>query len=111
TIPLSVSVRLGGAAMQPQPVQPLPSVPALPPTPIAHDPQAIVSAARRELGSRAEVLQVRLGYVFKDGWITNERALVVTVRQKQTPAALREARISALPETYMGLPVEVTNPS
>jgi hypothetical protein len=57
------------------------------------------------------VLNVRLGYVFKDGWITNERALVVTVQQRQPPAALREARIPALPETYLGLPVEVTNPS
>jgi hypothetical protein len=112
TIPLSVSIRLGGAAALPlQPAQLPPSAPTLPAAPVAQDALAILSAAQRELGRRAEVLQIRLGYVFKDGWITNERALVVTVRQKQTPAALREARIAELPELYMGLPVEVTNPS
>jgi V8-like Glu-specific endopeptidase len=120
TIPFSVSIRLGNvAAIQPayaQPIthpsaQPPVSTPVPTPTPVANDPHSILSLARRELGSRADVLTVRLGYVFKDGWITNERALVVTVRQKQTPAALREARIPPLPETYMGLPIEVTNPS
>ncbi|MEN3332217.1 MAG: hypothetical protein V7641_1582 [Blastocatellia bacterium] len=121
TIPLSVSIRLGAAATPATVAQPktdvvtppaiLSSTPTPVPPPVSSDPQSILSAARRELGARADVLSVRLGYAFKEGWITNERALVITVRQKHSPAALREAGISPLPETYMGLPIEVTNPA
>lgn len=123
TIPLSVSIKLCGAganhenptagglavagnqtnATLPPPDQPAPS-----PT---SEPNEILAAAKREIGSRADVVNVRLGYVFKNGWITSERAVVVTVRQKLSNVALSESRISPLPETYMGLPVEVTNPT
>jgi V8-like Glu-specific endopeptidase len=127
TIPLSVSIRLGAVTSAAPPVAAttppaMPGVPdrTLPSQPTvsgpvsavpSYDLDAIVESARRELGSRADVLDVELGYVFKNGWITNDRALVITVRQKMTPAALREARVSPLPETFFGLPVEVINPS
>jgi V8-like Glu-specific endopeptidase len=75
------------------------------------DPDAIVEAAKQEIGSRTDVLDVRLGYVFRNGWITKDRAIVVTVRQKLSPAKLQTANIAALPEMFRGLPVEVTNPS
>ena len=57
------------------------------------------------------MLRVRLGYVFKNGWITKEPAVVVTVTRKQPLASLREANIAPLPESFRGLPVEVTNPT
>ena len=63
------------------------------------------------LGQRADVLNVRLGWVFRDGWITDERAWVVTVAQKLTPAELHAAGRALLPETFQGLPVEVTGPA
>jgi V8-like Glu-specific endopeptidase len=123
TIPLSVSIRLGEIGSV-QPVTPSQLVP----TPRADDTgltvaepsnilapmtdaDAILESTKQTFGNRADVLDVRLGYVFKDDWITNERALVITVRQKQSLAALREARISPLPESFMGMPVEVTNPT
>jgi V8-like Glu-specific endopeptidase len=71
----------------------------------------VLAAATRELAGRADVLGVRLGYVFKNGWITKDPALVVTVARKQPLAALRESSISPLPESFSGLPVEVTNPT
>jgi V8-like Glu-specific endopeptidase len=123
TIPLSISVRVGGqggvqpvaapaAVPAPTTLAAIPTGPAIPAVAAAAspDPESVVQAARRELGSRADVLDVRLGYVFRDGWITKDRALVVTVRQKTSPAALREARIPLLPKTYQGLPVQVCNP-
>ena len=67
--------------------------------------------AQRTLGQRPDVLRVRLGWVFRDGWITDERALVVTVRRKLTPAELQAAGRELLPETFQGLPVEVTGPT
>lgn len=119
TVPISVSIRVGdlGAVSKPAAVADV-SVVAPPPvsTPdtvasTSKTPDEILEAARREIGGRADVIGMRLGYVFKDGWITDERALVVTVRQKHTLAELREAGIPALPETFQGLPVEVTNPT
>jgi V8-like Glu-specific endopeptidase len=118
TIPLSVSVRLGGAATPapaPVPSEPVPSdvaPPAGPEVPVAAgDEEEILEAADREFGGRSDVLDVDLGYVFESGWITDTRALVVTVRKRRTPAELREAGVPPLPETFMGLPVEVVNPS
>ena len=71
----------------------------------------VLADARATLGQRADVLNVRLGWVFRDGWITDERALVVTVAQKLTPAELHAAGRELLPETFQGLPVEVTGPT
>ena len=72
---------------------------------------AVLADAQGTLGQRADVLNVRLGWVFRDGWITDERALVVTVRQKLTPAELHAAGREPLPETFGGLPVEITGPT
>ncbi len=121
-IPLRVTIGLGGATtMAGQPSGGVPGVTVAPPLPAPRppspagisplSPEAIVEAARSELGARNDVLGVRLGWVFKNGWITDERALVVTVPRKMTPAAMGEARISSLPETYRGLPVEVVEPT
>lgn len=73
--------------------------------------ESVLAAARRELGKRDDVLGVRLGYRFRNGWITKERALVVTVRQRLSPAELRERHVMELPETYRGLPIDVANPT
>ena len=116
TVPISVSIRVGDLASISQPAAAdvtvvSPNVVNLSTTVSSDNADEILEAAKREMGGRADVLRVRLGYVFKDGWITDERALVVTVRQKHSLAELRAAHIPALPETFMGLPVEVTNPT
>jgi V8-like Glu-specific endopeptidase len=72
---------------------------------------SILDAAKRELGSREDVLSVELGYVFKNSWITDERALVVTRSLKRKALKMREAGMPELPNKFQGLPVEVTNPS
>lgn len=41
-----------------------------------------VTQYREELLRRTDVVGVRAGYRFKDGWITDERAVVITVRYK-----------------------------
>ena len=114
SIPLTISIRVGGegpsASVATPP--PPPVIPAQPPAPPpSTSPNSILAAAQKELGQRADVLAVRMGYVFKDGWITKDRAIVVTVRRRHSPAALKEASIDPLPLTFQGLPVEVTNPT
>ncbi len=75
------------------------------------DLTAVLAEAQETLGRRPDVLGVRLGWLFRHGWITDARALVVTVRQKLTPAELSAAEHTPLPETFRGLPVEVTGPT
>jgi hypothetical protein len=128
TIPLSVSVKLGeGLVVAPaeSPAAVLPpsaratggadgtprQTPAASTAGPGDDREAILTAARRDFRGRADVVGVRLGYVFRNGWITKEPALVVTVRRKHPLSTLREAGITALPDTFHGLPVEVVNPT
>ena len=130
TIPLSVSIRIGrasfgGAAVaagggvkvsQDSPPVALPhdttdvGKPPVPPTDDGNE-TAVLAAAQTQWSGRNDVLGVRLGYVYENGWITRRRALVATVRRKLSPAALREANVPPLPQTFRGLPVEVTDPT
>jgi V8-like Glu-specific endopeptidase len=113
TIPLSVSVRLGGAAV---PIATAAADPALiaatpkPPEPASApqgDVEAAVAEARATLGARPDVFDVRAGYVFQDGWITRTPAVVVKVRKRLAPAELSTAGVTALPRSVRGVPVEV----
>jgi hypothetical protein len=72
---------------------------------------AALADAQAALGGRPDVLRVRLGWLFRDGWITDRRALVATVAQKLTPAELAAAGREPLPDEFAGLPVEVTGPT
>ncbi|HEV2842068.1 MAG TPA: phospholipase D-like domain-containing protein [Chthoniobacterales bacterium] len=130
-IPLSISVRIGGdgtvtaapiaqpsggsadlSLTRPEPVPPATAGGSVAGGGASEDERAILEAAARELGQRADVVGVRLGYVFNENqWITDQRALVVTVRQKRAPAELREAGIGPLPQTFKGLPIQVSNPT
>ena len=66
--------------------QPAPGMPSIsgPPAPIRPltDVDQAVLKHRDTLLKRADVVNVRAGYRFKDGWITDERAVVITVRRK-----------------------------
>jgi Trypsin-like peptidase domain/PLD-like domain len=124
--PLTITVNVGGgaaaAAAAPGAAAPgaaavLASVPAgPPPAPAAkledRNPKEILAAAQTALKqNRPNVMRVRLGYVFQDGRITKERALVVTVRQKKSVAELNAAKMEELPPTFGGLKVQVTGPT
>jgi V8-like Glu-specific endopeptidase len=117
TIPISVSVRIGNVPAVQAVGQP--STATAPPatttdgkaTAPPAGPDEILNAAKREFSKRSDVLRVRLGYVFKDGWITDQRAIVVTVRRKQSLSNLREAGVPALPTSFQGMPIQVTNPT
>lgn len=119
TIPLRVSLSLGGLmappAAAPPPLQPVMApAPALLPQnapPMPNDERSLLDSAKAEFLKRPEVLNVRLGYRFEKGWITRERALVVTVDAKKTQFDLRRQGRSALPQTFAGYPVQLTGPT
>ena len=59
------------------------------------------------LAGRPDVIEVRAGYRFKRGWITDERVVVVEVRKKLTPTELREDGTAAMPTQFLGVGVDV----
>lgn len=121
TIPLRVSLSLGGlvapapAVRAPAPAQagpvagPVALAPAVVPAP--KDEQSLLQAAKAEFLKRPDVLGVRLGYKFENGWITPDRAIVVTVGAKKTQFDLRREGRTALPQSFAGYPVQLTGPT
>jgi hypothetical protein len=65
-----------------------------------------VTHARTQLGSRSDVLAVRDGYVFRNGWITDERAVVVVLQDAEAV----ERHDHGVPSQFLGVPVEVRAP-
>jgi V8-like Glu-specific endopeptidase len=77
----------------------------------APSPDALTSAvveARRTLLNRADVISIQPGYRVADGWITDERCLVVSVKKKLEPAELAAAGLTPLTESINGIPVDVS---
>ncbi len=71
----------------------------------------ILPQAQLAFSKWKDVIAVRMGYVFKDGWITNERALVVTVKKRKSLYELEKEGAIPLPDHFMGYQVEVTGPT
>jgi hypothetical protein len=67
--------------------------------------QSVVDRRRQELLKYPNVIDVRPGYKFTSGWITQTPSIVVTVLRKDPPAALGEKGL--LPSTIDGVPVDV----
>jgi S1-C subfamily serine protease len=107
TIPLQITVSVGVTAAVGA------TAPGGPPAPGASEPQpaAAVSAgiegavneARALLRGRSDVLTVRDGYQFRNGWITPDPAVVVVLKDRG-PATPQEL---GLPSKVLGFPVEV----
>lgn len=73
-------------------------------------PDALASAVvegRRTLLGRADVVSIKPGYRVANGWITDERCLVVSVKKKLAPAELAAAGLTPIPRSINGIPVDV----
>jgi V8-like Glu-specific endopeptidase len=68
---------------------------------------AAVVEGRRTLLNRADVISIQPGYRVADGWITDERCLVVSVKKKLEPAELAAAGLTPLPTSINGIPIDV----
>jgi hypothetical protein len=114
TFPITITVQLGDDAVNPPPGPIVPS-----PTKVSspasantqRDEAAILDMAKQEFLKRGDVLNVRMGYVFRNGWITKERAIVVTVPARKSIFELGKANVSPLPTKFMEYPIEVTGPT
>jgi V8-like Glu-specific endopeptidase len=71
----------------------------------------VLALAKIEFAKWTDVIAVRMGYVFKNGWITSERAVVITVKKRKSLYELQKAGAVPLPDQFLGYPVEVTGPA
>src|SRR5215470_9292210 len=109
-IPIEITVRIGGnAAAIAAPVASGTGAAIVAPPPSAPgDAMAsALDAARRALAGRPEVIEARAGYRFKRGWITDERVIVVEVREKLSHAELQAAGVAMIPAQFQGVGVDV----
>lgn len=85
---------------------------AIPDTPPVMQPQgnlleAALLSATQQFGSNPNVLKIRSGYRFKNGWITDERVIVIEVREKVGYGELQRSGKTPLPREIMGVGVDV----
>lgn len=100
-IPVEVTVKVGAAVLPG-------SGPGLSlgiPTGDTHE--NALRAARETLAANPDVIDIRLGYRFKRGWITDERVVVVEVREKLSVSDLRKSGTAPVPPQILGVGVDV----
>lgn len=68
---------------------------------------AALKRAQALFAADPNVLKVRAGYRFKNGWITDERVIAVYVKQKLDRSELQKAGASALPREVAGIGVDI----
>ncbi len=109
-VPLTINLRLGDGRGLQISADAQGSIASASPSNEASE-KFILEKAKAEFLKRGDVINVRWGYVFKNGWITKDRALVATVPERKTLFQLTKEGTSPLPKLFMGYPVEVTGPT
>lgn len=69
--------------------------------------ESALKAAQEAFAGNPDVTEVRLGYRFKRGWITDERVVVVEVRKKLSNSELQAEGKTAIPPQILGVGVDV----
>jgi S1-C subfamily serine protease len=99
-IPIEITVKIGAAQATTAALAPAGAAPQ-------DSPEAAVQLARQALANNPDIVDVRLGYRFKRGWITDERVVVVQLREKLSATQLRRAGKAMIPAQFGGLGVDV----
>lgn len=116
-VPLDITVGIGGTSPVVTPAAPV-TTPPVSSGPNAADsnplsPENLAKAlaeAKRQLAGRDDVIDIRLGYRFKSGWIQNERVIVVVVAEKKSIPDLARAGTAIIPNNFLGIGVDVRTP-
>lgn len=66
-----------------------------------------LAVAAEQFQTADGTIKVRDGYRFKNGWITDERVIVIEVREKLTPGDLAARGIAPFPSTLQGIGIDV----
>jgi hypothetical protein len=103
-LPIEITVRVGAATLPGGAVS-APAAGSGAATEAAYE--NALRAAREALAGDPDVIEIRLGYRFKRGWITDERVVVVEVREKLPAAELRAGGKPLIPPQILGVGVDV----
>ncbi|GEP50932.1 serine protease [Flavobacterium noncentrifugens] len=105
TIPIKITVDIGGISINSNPtgVSPL----AISQSVSRNNSDSALDAAREALIGKPEVLNVRKGYRFKNGWITNERVIVVELTEKKGIEDVLKSGQAPIPAQFYGVGVDV----
>lgn len=71
----------------------------------------VVRLAKEEFLKRGNVINVRMGFVFENGWVTKKRALVLTVAKRKPIGQLKKEGTDVLPKMFLNYPVEISGPT
>ena len=106
-IPVEISVRIGAPDGSGTQSVVAPAGVATIPSGAPGDYDAALRSVEELARSVPGVISVRPGYRFKRGWITNERVIVVEVKEKLSLPELRASGVPALPPHVAGVGVDV----
>lgn len=101
-IPVEITVKIGSAVAAGNGAG---FANALPPK--AEQFAAALRAAQQALANDSDVVEVRQGFRFKRGWITDERVIVVEVKEKLPVVDLHRAGKPLIPPQVSGVGVDV----
>lgn len=101
-VPIEITVKVGNA-ISPDSLVPVSSGVAA----TADMYENALRAARAALADEPDIIEIRHGYRFKRGWITDERVIVVEVREKLPVTDLRDANKRVIPPQILGVGVDV----
>ena len=117
TVPIKITVEIDGAGAQAAIAVPIAApAAAAAASPAAAKPGTVdrqrvldaVRKARALLANREDVVAIKPGYRFENGQITDERAVVISVRKKVEKGALESRGVIALPDYIDGVRTDVT---
>ncbi len=108
TVPLEITIQIGNATISGQAKV---SQPGRITNPTDDELKRALDTARRIARGRSDIFDVRLGYRFRNGWITDERAIVFSVRHKTSRKSLEQSGDTPLPAQIEGIGTDITTAS
>lgn len=107
-IPVEITVKVGAPVPAGGPAAGLVGGPAGATAATTGDPyENALRTAREMLADDPDVIEVRLGYRFKRGWITDERVVVCEMREKLSAGELQRSGKRLIPPQILGVGVDV----
>lgn len=111
TIPFVIKIEIEAVDTTGKSVKPEAIMAAQNATQVPASERDILALAKSTFLQMDGVTDVRLGYKFKNGWITKERAIVIKVTSRKSISELKKINVSPFPTNFLGYPIDLTTPT
>ena len=102
-IPIEISVKIG----RPVPANLFTANVSAPDTNVGNAFDAALLSVQQRFSSDADVLHIRQGYRFKNGWITDEPVIVIIVKEKMPYGAIQHLGKLPFPREFLNVGIDV----